>query len=260
MNRTIRSIVLLALPGAALAQQPAAPPERWALGLGAAAVESPYAGEGGRVRAFPLVSYEGERLFLRGISGGVHLLESGGWRLDAVLAARLDGFDIDDLGRTELLANGLDPVRLSDRDDGLDAGLRLSYRSPVGVFALEGVHDITGASEGYELELEYRYPWQLGRSTLTAIAGASWLSGDTTGYYYGTLDEEVTRGVAAYEPGSALIPRVGVSLSRPLGASRWQLLGGLDYQFLPDELRDSPLLEPDSEGVARVMIGLSRRF
>jgi outer membrane protein len=260
MNTTIRLLAIFALPAAAQAQQPEAPPERWAIGLGAAAIESPYAGEGERIRAFPLVSYEGDRVFLRGISGGVHLLDSGGFKLDAILSARLDGFDIDDLGRTELLANGLDPGLLSDRDDGLDAGVRISYRSPLGLIALEGVQDITGASEGYEFKLDYRYSWQFDQASLTAIAGASWLSADTTSYYYGVLDEEVARGVAAYSPGSAVVPRVGLQMSRSLGSSKWQVLGALDYQFLPDELKDSPLLEPDSEGMARVMVGLSRRF
>ena len=262
----IRSKVLPALVAvtpmvtAALAQQPPAPPDRWAVGLGAAARDSPYAGEGGRVRAFPLISYEGERVFFRGISGGVHLVEAGGFKLDAILSARLDGFDIDDLGRAELLANGLDPSRLTDRDDGLDAGMRMSYRSAFGQLSLEGIHDITGTSEGYELELDYRYQWQFDQTSLAAIAGVSWLSADTANYYYGILDEEVERGVAAYSPGSAVIPRVGLQMSRSLGSSKWQVLGAIDYQFLPDELQDSPLLEPDSEGVARVMVGISRRF
>src|SRR5688572_28585637 len=248
MNTMIRLLAMFALPAAALAQQSEPPPEKWAIGLGAAAADSPYAGEGQRIRAFPLISYEGERVFLRGISGGVHLLESGGFRLDAIVAARMDGFDIDDLGRTEVLANGLNPSLLSDRDDSVDAGVRVSYRSPLGLIALEGVQDIACASEGYECKLDYRYQWRFNQTSLTAIAGASWLSADTTVYYFGVLDDEVARGVAAYSPGSAVIPRVGLQMSRSLGSSRWQVLGALDYQFLPDELKDSPLLEPGSEG------------
>ena len=172
----------------------------------------------------------------------------------------MDGFDIEDLGRTELQANGLDPTLLDDRDDGLDAGMRFSYRAPFGLVALEGIHDITGASEGFEIKFDYRYQWRLDQTSITAIAGASWLSEDTANYYYGTLDEEVARGVTAYSPGSAVIPRVGLQMMRSLGSTKWQVLGAVDYQFLPDELQDSPLLEPDSEGMARVMIGLSRRF
>lgn len=260
LAKALNMLVAASFPAAALAQGADPPASRWAFGLGAAAIESPYAGEGDRIRAFPLISYEGERVFFRGISAGVHLLDSGGFRLDAVLSARLDGFDIDDLGRTELLANGLDPNLLSDRDDGLDAGVRASYRAGFGMISLEGTHDVTSASEGYEFELDYRYTWQVGQTALTALTGATWMSADTAGYYYGTLDEEVARGVAAYAPGSAVIPRVGVQLAHSLGDSRWQVLGAIDYQFLPDELQDSPLLEPDSEGMARVMIGLSRRF
>ncbi|MCI3953340.1 MAG: MltA-interacting protein, partial [Burkholderiales bacterium] len=117
-----------------------------------------------------------------------------------------------------------------------------------------------GTSEGYEFKLDYRYQWQFDQTSLAAIAGASWLSADTANYYYGILDEEVARGVEAYSPGSVVIPRVGLQVSRSLGSSKWQLLGALDYQFLPDEVRDGPLLEPDSEGTARAMVGLSRRF
>src|ERR1700742_3487559 len=97
MKVLTRTLALLTLPLAAAAQESSAPPDRWALGLGAAAIDSPYAGEGERIRAFPLITYEGERVFLRGISGGVHLLQSGGFSIDAILAGRLDGFDIDDL-------------------------------------------------------------------------------------------------------------------------------------------------------------------
>lgn len=248
------------LPAVVLAQTPPPPAEKWAVGVGAAGIESAYAGEDTRVRAFPLVSYEGERLFLRGISGGVHLVDSGPFLLDAVFSARLDGFDIEDLGRNELLANGVNRDLLSDRDDQLDAGLRATFRSPLGSVAIEGLHDVTGTSEGYEIKLDYRYRWQLPSTTLTASAGGSWLSADLAGYYYGTLDEEVERGVTAYDPGSAFVPRVGFSAMYTLGQSKWQLLGGIDYQFLPDELTDSPLVERDTDGTARVMIGVSRRF
>ena len=248
------------LPAVVLAQTPTEPAEKWAIGLGAAAIESPYAGEDTRIRPFPLVSYEGERLFLRGISGGVHLYDSGPFLLDAVFSARLDGFDIEDLGRNELLANGVDPGLLSDRDDQLDAGLRATFRSALGSVAIEGLQDVTGTSEGYEIKLDYRYRWQLPGTTLTASAGGSWLSADLAGYYYGTLDEEVARGVAAYDPGSAFVPRIGFSAMHTLGNSKWQLLGGVDYQRLPDELTDSPLVDRDADGMARVMIGVSRRF
>lgn len=253
-------LVLLALPVGASAQEPAPPAAVWSVGIGAAVIDSPYAGEGSRVRPFPLISYEGERFFFRGISGGAHLYRSGGFTIDALVSARLQGFDIDDLGRAELRANGLDADRLSDRDDGLDAGFRASYGSTWGTIAFEAVHDVTDASGGYELSLDYRYTWRFERTALTAEAGASWLSSDLAGYYFGTLEEEVTRGVVAYSPGSSLVPNVGLTVTHAIGSSRWQLIGSAQYRFLPSELADSPLLERDRDGFGRVMLGLSRRF
>lgn len=256
-------LVLLTLSAAVAAQSaPAAPEQRsgeWTLGAGAIVIDSPYAGEGSRVRPVPLLGYEGERVFVRGTAAGLHLLQRGGFTLDAIVSVRLDGFDIDDLGRSELLANGVDAALLEDRDDGLDAGFRATYGGRWGAVSLQGVHDISDASDGYEIALDYRYTWLVGRSAITANAGSSLLSDDLAGYYYGTLDTEVARGVAAYAPGSAVVHRVGVTWTQPLGDA-WQLVASAEARHLPGELRDSPLLDPDSDRSGRLFLGVSRRF
>lgn len=259
MSRTLAKLTLLALPATAFAQPPASSGE-WSIGAGAAVIDSPYAGEGTRVRPFPLLNYDGEHVFLRGISGGVHLYQSRVFTFDAILSARLHGFDIDDLGRAELLANGVDAGLLSDRDDGLDAGFRATFGSTWGAISLEAVHDISDASDGYEISLDYRYTWLFDRTALTANVGASRMSADLAGYYFGILDEEVARGVAAYSPGSAVVPGIGLMLTRAIGSTPWQLLGAVEYQSLPSEIGSSPLLESDRNGTGRVVLGLSRRF
>lgn len=258
--RTFAKLAFLVFPAAAYAQEAPVPSERWSFGVGAASIDSPYAGEGSRVRPFPLISYEGERVFLRGISGGAHLYQSRRLTLDVIFSARLYGFDVDDLGRSELLANGVDADLLSDRDDGLDAGFQATFSSSWGAISLEAVHDISGASEGYEFSIDYRYRWLLDRTAIMVNAGASQMSVDLAGYYFGILGEEVARGVAAYSPESAVVPRVGLTMTHSFESRKWQLLGSAGYQFLPDELRDSPLLEPDQDGFGRVVLGLSRRF
>lgn len=233
--------------------------DRWSIGAGAGLKDSPYAGEGTRVRPLPLVGYEGERVFWRGVSGGVHLVRRDAFTLDAVLAGRFDGFDIDDLGRTELRANGLDPDLLEDRDDGLDVGLAAAWHGRAGQIKLEALADVIDASGGYELTLDYGYPLHWGRTTIVPGVGARWMSSDLADYYYGTLDEEEARGVRRYRPGSVVVPEVNVAFSRPLG-ERWRLIGSLGYEFLPDELADSPLIEADADGSARLVIGVTRGF
>ena len=87
----------------------------------------------------------------------------------------------------------------------------------------------------------------------------TWQSKDLTNYYYGTLPEEIARGVVNYKPDAVTIPHVGVSYFRPLG-EKWSVISFASYSSLPDEITDSPLLKPDTVGRASVFIGFSRGF
>jgi outer membrane protein len=60
-----------------------------------------------------------------------------------------------------------------------------------------------------------------------------------------------------YKPGSATIPHVGVQYFRPIG-EKWALMAFAKFSFLPDAITDSPLVEPDANGMASMFIGFSR--
>lgn len=232
---------------------------RWQVGAGASISDSPYAGEGTRITPVPWISYEGRRIFWRGVSGGVHVFDGDAFTFDAVAAGRFDGFDIGDLDRRQLERNGLDPSLLEDRDSGLDVGVAANWRGRAGDLKLQALADATDSSGGYEVSIDYGYSWQLGETVLITSVGASWLSRDTVRYYYGTLDEEEARGVTAYRPDAALVPQVQLGFVRPLG-EKWRLFGSLSYRFLPDEITDSPFLERDSSGYGNLKIGFARSF
>lgn len=246
---------LLAASGLSHAQQP----PRWGLGVGAAVSDSVYAGEGTRVTPFPLVSYQGERFYWRGIGGGAHLVKRGGFALDATLSARFDGIDKDDFGVPELAERGVDRALLEDRDDALDLGLAASWRGAMGQLDLGVKGDITGASKGHEANLTYSYPVQWGATRIAPNVGVSHLSKKLANYYYGTLPEEVARGVADYRPGSAAVARIGVDVMRPF-AGNWVFIGNIAYRKLPTKLSDSPLVEKDKDGSVSAFIGFSRGF
>lgn len=232
---------------------------RWTLGVGASISDSPYAGEDTRVRPFPLVTYAGKRLFWNGLSGGVHAIKGDVFTLDVILSGRFDGFDIKDLGRAELAQNGVDASKLKDRDDELDAGLAATWTWRGGEFKLRALTDVTDTSSGNEFSAEYGYPLHFGRTTLEPNLAVRWMSKDLANYYYGTWDEEVARGVPSYQPGSVVVPQLGITLFRPLG-KKWFLFGAVDYKFLPNEITDSPLLDRDASGTAGLKLGFSRRF
>lgn len=94
---------------------------------------------------------------------------------------------------------------------------------------------------------------------VTPNVGVPLLSDDTVNYYYGTLDEEVARGALNYKPDAATIPHVGVNVMRFFGKN-WTFLAFLKYSFLPDEIKNSPFLEPGTDGTVSALIGVSRGF
>jgi len=48
--------------------------------------------------------------------------------------------------------------------------------------------------------------------------GVRRMSDNLTNYDFGTLDTEVARGVPRYTPGTAVVPSLGITATRPLGA------------------------------------------
>lgn len=257
---------LLGLPMLSLAQTAMAqslpserPPYELGIGLGVSASDSPYAGEGTRINPLPLILFEGDRFFFRGNSGGVHLFKGEAFNLDAIAALRMDGIDKKDFGTAELALNGIDRALLEDRDDSLDLGLSANWAGSAGEFEFTAKADVTGASEGYELSARYGYDFRVWGGHLTPSISVSHLSKDMANYYYGTLDEEVARGVVDYKPDAVTIPTVGITYVRPIGEA-WTFMGRVEYSALPNEITDSPLLERDTDGVGTIMIGFSRSF
>jgi len=235
------------------------PPQRWALGVGAIVQTSPYAGESMRVQPVPLISYEGEHFFFRGITAGWQFVDSETFELAAIAQLRFDGFEIKELGRRELAANGLDSRLLEDRDDSLDAGISASWSGSAGELELELLADVTGKSKGQEFSLQYGYTLDLGPTQITPNIGVTYLSKDMANYYFGTLNSEVARGVIDYKPDAATIPYVGVNFMRSFG-NNWTFLAMLEYSVLPNKIKDSPLLERNTNGTGELIIGVQRAF
>lgn len=253
----VKCIVSLAAltSSAAFAEEGAS---QWGLGLGVVASDNPYAGRGIRYTPFPLITYDSSRLFFRGITAGVHVLDTSALEMDLIVEPNFDGIDAEDFGATELARNGIDRDLLDDRKDSADAGFDVSFSGRYGELKFQARTDVLDASGGHEASVSYGYPLQLGkRLVLTPSAGATWLSEDRADYYYGTLDQEVARGVRNYRPGSVVIPEVGVDLQYSF-ADRWVLTSGLKYRALPGKVEDSPLL--DSGQSFRLFIGVLRAF
>lgn len=234
-------------------------PPLWSVGAAAILNDSPYAGEGTRVLPIPLITYNGENFYFKGITAGWMFMRSESLELSAITKFRFDGFSVDDLGREELAKNGIDYRLLEDRDIALDAGFAMKWSGSAGEIEIELLADVTDTSGGQEVSIQYGYPMQLAGGMFTPNVGITWLSDDNANYYYGTLDEEAARGVINYRPDAVTISHVGVNYFRPIGEN-WALMAAVKYSMLPDEIQDSPFIEPDTNGTASVLIGISRGF
>lgn len=251
---------ILAAPFASHAQEPEPRDGGWGLGLGVAVRDTLYAGENNRAQPFPLITYEGERFYLRGTSLGYRFVDTRTATISAFVAARLDGIDAEDFGRRALAARGIDRDLLEDRDRAADIGVSLVLKTgSAGEFEFDVRGDATGTSDGYQASIDYRHPFRAGSVTLIPSVGVVALSDKLADYYYGTLPEEIARGVADYRPGSATIARVGLTAIVPAGP-QWTLFASVGADAYPDEITDSPLIEEDTDVVPSLFLGVTRNF
>jgi outer membrane protein len=258
---------MLVLLSSARAQEPAQEPAgrpvqapRWSLGLAVLSSPEPYVGASNETRVVPLIQYRSERLTFEGLGLRYHLARSGRLGLDAVLRARLDGFDADD----SALLRGME-----DRRESLDAGLAMTW--DLGALELGRVRlgraglgarltaDVLGRSHGLEAALELELGRRLadGRLLLAPSLAAVWQSDDLVDYYYGVRPSEAVPGRPAHAGRAAVQLELGVMALYRL-SPRVGLLALARAERLAPEVRSSPIV--DDRQALLGLVGLSYSF
>lgn len=244
MTKLTPLVALLAATAPALAQQPPEPP-RWTVGALVIERDAPYRDLDEGLIAVPLVRFEGERAYLRGLRGGVRLLESPGHELAVFAQARLDGYDSED---SPHLAG------MADRRASLDLGLASTWTSRrLGTLELSAAADALDRSGGFELAAAWTGRLEAGGWSFFPGASLRWQDAKLVDYYYGVRAAEAIVGRGAYSADAALTPDVSLLATRPLGA-RWNLFARASHAWLPSEVRDSPLV--DRSGSTSLFVGL----
>ncbi len=256
----IALLALLTAPVAAQAQESGSRADGWGIGAGVSVRSTLYAGEENRTLPFPLLNYEGERFYVTGPAFGYKFIDSDSITLKGFVAARFDGVDAKDFGRSALAARGINRDLLEDRDMGADIGVSAVFKTDAaGEFELDLRADATNTSDGYQASLDYRYPFQLGPARLIPSIGVVALSDKLANYYYGTLRKEVARGVVDYRPGSVTVARAGLTAIIPT-SPRWAVIASISADAYPDDITDSPLIDAGTDIVPSVFVGVIRNF
>lgn len=236
-------IALLAFASPALAQQPEVP--RWTVGALAIDRDAPYRGLDEDLLVVPLLRFEGERAYLRGLRGGLRLHQAGPWELGVFAQARLDGYDAKD---SDFLAG------MADRRPSLDLGLASTWTSrKLGALELSVAADALDRSGGYEVAASWNGLLRAGDWTFIPSATLRWQDGKMVDYYYGVRAGEAALGRPAYSPGSALTPEVSLLATRGF-ATRWNVFALVGHAWLPSQVSDSPIVAGD--GSTSLMLGL----
>lgn len=243
MTKLLPLIALLAAAAPALAQQP--DPPRWTVGALVIDRDAPYRDLDEDLLLVPLVRFEGERAYLRGLRGGLRLVESPGYELAVFAQARLDGYDSKD---SPYLAG------MADRRASLDLGVASTWTSQrLGALELSAAADALDRSGGFELAAAWTGRFAAGDWTFFPGASVRWQDEKMVDYYYGVRASEAVVGRAAYSADAAVTPDVSLLATRPLG-ERWSLFARASHAWLPSEVTDSPLV--DRNGSTSLFVGI----
>ena len=243
MRLTLPLVLLSCLASTAAAQQPDAP--RWTVGALVIDTDAPYRDLDEDVLAVPLVRYEGERAFFRGVRGGFRLMQTETHELTVFGEARLDGYDSKD---SPFLAG------MADRRASLDLGVSSTWISQkLGALELSVAADALDRSGGVEVSAAWTGLFRAGSWTFLPGAALRWQDASLVDYYYGVRASEAIVGRAAYSADAAVTPEVSLLATRPL-AGRWSVFAVANHTWLPSEVTNSPIV--DRNGSTALLLGV----
>lgn len=207
------------------------------IGLGYFTGVSPYRDYDRNGTLFPLIHYENEHFYFRGLSLGLKAYEGYDTELSVFLAYNPHKFKASDSSYHRLR-------RLRDRDDSFMAGGRLSIDKPIGKLGAELAVDVTGHNEGLLGQLRYGYPLELDQLTITPEAGFYWASEKYNNYYYGVSRKEAAvSGLPFYQADAAAYPFGALKADLPLGKEgRLGIFAAAEVVFLPSTIKNSPMV------------------
>ena len=243
MTQSLIACALLLASAPALAQQ--AEPPRWTFGVLAADRDAPYVGLDEDLLVVPLVRFEGEKAYLRGLRGGWRFIETDSYEFSVFGQARTEGYDAND----SAFLTGME-----DRKFSLDLGVASAWTiEKVGQIEIALSADALDRSGGHEAALSWNGLFRAGGFTFIPGVSARWQSADIVDYYYGVRAGEALPCRAAYRGDAAVTPDVSMLVQRKLGA-RWTLFARASHAWLPSEISNSPIVARDNS--TSIFLGL----
>ncbi len=213
-------------------------PERdWGLAMGIRNAKIPYPAEEERVSdVIPLMFYDGDIFFIRGLTGGAKLYNKDKWQFS--LTGRYRYFDI--------------PAEFQNlvRGNALDIGGELKYR--INNDFETNFEIMTDDESRYYSALNARYHWESGSWELFPYATLRFKSADFNNYYFGLdgfTDPDNIRGKIDNKIGSGFDLTLGSEIRYHV-ISNFYLIGRAQITTLDSDTRSSPSIGSGTYGEA----------
>jgi outer membrane protein len=205
------------------------------LGGGGFVQTEPYAGVPARVYPAPVVSYEGERLYVRSAIVGYRIISDNGVMIGPLVQPRIEGFKEDD---SPFLSG------MQDRNWSVDGGVNIEAVTPVGLLGVSIVSDLLGRNRGQEVEFRYLVMFPALGFQLIPSGGVRWKSDSLVDYYYGVRPNEARPDRPAYQGEQAFDPFLRLVVRHNL-TKHWSLFTDAQYEWLASEITNSPIVSKD---------------
>lgn len=206
------------------------------IGMGGKGSVTPYKRYDTQWTPFPIISYEGEYAYVRGLSAGVKLVNLKFLELSAFAGYDGTSFSSSDSSDKRLR-------KLSDRYSSAAAGLEARLLTPYGMLHASGAQDVLGNSNGLTGTIGYKQSLEYGNLELIPALGVQWSSGRYNDYYYGVSGKESHKsGLNAYDAGGGFSPYVGLTIDYSL-TNAWEIFCSGEVTFLNSAIKDSPMVD-----------------
>ena len=194
---------------------------KFSLGAGVGVVEHPYKDYDTDVYPVPVINYEGDNFWFRGLGGGYYLWNDATDKL-SITAYWYAHFTQYGYLRTTLAGDTLDN------------------------------------SNGIVWDMAWLYRYTNGGLTVTPGIGVQWNSENQNEYYYGVSRKESARsGLRGYNPNDSWSPYLELSASYNF-LGDWSVYGTARYTRLSDEVTDSPMVDKSWTGL--ISTGITYKF
>ena len=212
------------------------------LGAGVGVIQHPYKQYSNDVVPVPVLTYESENFWFRGLGGGYYLWNDGTDQLSLTAYWLPMYFKPSDSDSHKLR-------RLDSRHSTMMAGVSWFHHTQYGSLRTTLSGDTLDKSNGLIWDLGWIYRYTNGNLPLTPGIGVEWNSDNMNDYSYGVSHKESRKsGLRDYSADGGWNPYLELSANyRFLG--NWSVYGTARYTRLSDEITDSPMVDKSWTGL-----------